>query len=437
MMVDLANFLANSIKSHAIENDQSNLAKEERKILAELAGHCLPFSNKDTHGQCHAPDANDSPLSLFRSICVEPFSETLNALKSDQAKTRSMVHSICEAKSALYAVSHCTPLASDEDDGEVLLVAVSFVLEVLQYQLQPVNKNEADIPELFQKEIAMLQSGCTHFLAVCLDSMTYRKARINKPTKRTPLIEVLDCPAAPRETSTANTCTITEALSTIFPVLKSAITTGEVGAEDLYHKFYLNLFPQRGIEAPCPKIHFPPPSRIAILNSIVMLSQGSQVENGRLDWLALNLLPTLVDWASKGSADEDIRHPLCLAAALQVIYTLLARCGSFAWLSRFSNTLPSDTKFVCHALQCALRSFHSGTANTEPTVHIVRLAALKVILTVIALTQANEAESGQGLKGYLNTKEIRQAMSSLHGAANVDRNPEVRQLANQIIPYFA
>ena len=81
-----------------------------------------------------------------------------------------------------------------------------------------------------------------------------------------------------------------------------------------------------------------------------------------------------------------------------------------------------------------MKSFHSKEG--DPATSVLRLAALKVILTVVALNQATEP-TDQGLKGYLSPKEIRQAMSALYGAANVDQNSEVRKLANQIIPYLA
>jgi len=96
--------------------------------------------------------------------------------------------------------------------------------------------------------------------------------------------------------------------------------------------------------------------------------------------------------------------------------------------------------FVFEALkyqprQCALKSFHTSEGDS-PTVIAMRLAALKVILTVIALNQANKLELEQSLKGYLSPTEIQQAMAALHRAVNVDQNPEVRSLANQIIPYL-
>ena len=434
MVVNLTTFLSDNLKAHAMKNNRSILAKEEKKLLAELAGHCLPFSNKVAYRQCLSEGAKESPVSLFNNICREPFSDTLNALR-DKEKSQSMVQNIYEAKAAIYAISHCVPLGFDEDDGEALLCAASFVFEVLKYQPGLTSGTATDKSELFQKETMMLQSGCAHFLAVCMDSLSTRKAIFIGPTKPIPLIEDFDCPETTKETEATNVYSILKALSKIFHILLSIITTGEIGWEAMYHTFY--SFPHRDIEERHTAIRFPPSSRTAMLSSIVMLSQVSQAEDRRLNWLAFHTIPTLIEWVDEGPMDDSIRHPLCIAAALQVVYTLLARCGSFAWLMSCPNTgldRPTDTDFVCRTLQCALKSFHSEEGE-EPAIYTLRLAALKVILTVIALNQTNESQ--QGLKEYLKPIEIQQAMSALHGAANVDQNPEVRRLANEIIPYLA
>jgi hypothetical protein len=202
-----------------------------------------------------------------------------------------------------------------------------------------------------------------------------------------------------------------------------------------------------------------------MLNSFVMLAQGSRAEDGRLAWLASEILPTFVEWTSRGPVDEDIHHALCIAASLQVTYTLLARCGSFDFLgcSNNNNDKKKETDFVRRTLRCALVSFHdtgvggaAAEANSPSSAScgapLLRLAALKVILAVIALSDRRTSDgtmnpsspsssasfSGRGgdLGGYLSPAEVRRAISALHGAANVDRHPEVRRMANDILPYL-
>jgi hypothetical protein len=465
VVIELIAFLSDSLKAHAVRNDQGNLAREEKKLLAELAGHCLPLSSKVNREPCGSPDTNVLPVSLYENICVGPFTDTLKLLRRedeyvpqsdadanqknrvDKYSDISAIIWIRQAKAALYAVSHHVPLGLDEDDGEALINVASFAFEVLNFQTGSVCVAETSILSsdggaetsiLLREEMAMLQSGCTHFLVISVDSLSCRKARNIGPSEPY-LIEDVECQIISRGTK-GRSHSFLGALSEILHTLKSSITTGESAWS---------------------AIHFSPSSRTAMLNSFVMLAQGSRAEDGRLTWLASDILPTFVEWTSRGPVDEDIHHALCIAASLQVIYTLLARCGSFDFLGCSNNNNKKETDFVRRTLRCALVSFHdTGGAVVEANspssasfaAPLLRLAALKVILTVIALldrrtndgtmnlssssSSASFSGCGGDLGGYLSPAEVRKAISALHGAANVDRHPEVRQLANDILPYL-
>ena len=367
---------------------------------------------------------------LFDNICAEPFSDTLKLLGEyqniDQSDTEenenngvdqypgiSTIASIRQAKAALYAVSHHITLGLDEDDGKALVDVASFVFQVLKFQTGHASGAASTI--LLREEINMLQSGCSHFLIISVDSLSYRMAKQHSgPSKQYPLIEHVDRQMISQET-TARSQTFLGALSEVLWALISTIITGESAWSTK---------------------QFSPSSRTAMLNSICMLAQGSRAEDGRLAWLASDILPTLVEWTSSGPIDNDIHHALCIAASLQVIYTLLARCGSFDFIMGSES---NGADFVRRTLQCALKSFHTWEGNSPSACAVLRLASLKVILTVIALDRASEAnssESGRDLRGYLSPVEIQRAMSALHGAANVDQSPEVRRLAGEILPYL-
>jgi len=83
-------------------------------------------------------------------------------------------------------------------------------------------------------------------------------------------------------------------------------------------------------------------------------------------------------------------------------------------------------------LRCALRSLCVEGANIV-IVSPLRLAALKVILTVIAI---QPKKSGQNMVEYLEPIEVRHAVASVRGAANGDQSREVRQLAFEILPHL-
>jgi hypothetical protein len=326
----------------------------------------------------------------------------MNSLDDITTTDTSVIVSIRQAKAALYAVSHHIPLGLDDDIGEPLIDVASFAFEVLNFPLLEHNMSGA-----IGEEISNLQSGCLHFIFTSLDCLSsYRKAQIVDPSKLSPLIEEIKCDdGTSKRTKTESNLSILEALSEILHSLITIITSGG---------------------APYTSCKFSPSSRVTLLNAIVMFAQNNKTDDGRIDWLASSILPTMVEWTSRGVIDDNIHHVICRAAAFQVIYTLLARCGSFSFLG------PKEPNFVRCTLQSALRSFHVGVEQDSSTSSLLRLASLKVILTIIALYSL----SGQDVKVYLSPVEIRSAMSALHGAANVDQDLEVRRLANEILPYL-
>ncbi len=422
VMMRLAAHLADTLKTLAVKSSPSSLDTEQKKLIAELLGHCLPLTSRGIDRLYSSSDSNELHVSLYDNICKAIFSHILKSLRVDHDNMTKIdsdnirMSDVSQAKAVLYALCHHVPLAMDEDDGEELINVATFVFGVLN--CQPAAANGTTTNQIIN-EITMLQSGCAHFLAVCVDSLSYRKANIIEAVNSTPLIVDLAIQKDSRDSQVRNT--ITGALLQIFNEIVTIITTGESNT---------------GVNRTA--MHILPSCRTLMLNSIVMLVQSSKADDTRLHWLASTLLPPLVGWTSNGPIDEDIHHRLCLAASLQVIYTLLARCGTFDWLPRKTHPgLISETDFVCRTLQCALTSFHTSGTNDAPATTALRLASLKVILTVLALHQsAVLGHSEQDLKGYLSPMEIQKAISAMHGAANVDQNPEVRRLANQILPHI-
>lgn len=420
-MARLASILADDMKTLVVKDSPSSLYTEQKRLIAELLGHCLPLTSS-INGSCCSSDGLH--VSLYNNLCRDNFSDILKSLRVEQDNTMKFdvdnirICNVSEAKAALYAVCHHVPLALDKDDGEDLINVASFAFEVLN--CQPMDAG-GTISSQTMHELTMMQSGCSHFLAVCVDSLSYRKASSIETGHATPLIvDIMDIQGMSRDFHSRNT--IIGALLQIFHTLISIIRTGESNTGDNHTTTFL------------------PSCRTAMLNSIVMLVQGSKADDTRIHWLASNMLPPLVEWTSKGPIDEDIHHPLCLAASLQVIYTVLARCGSFGWLSGTTHQgsiSVSETDFVCRTLQCALTSFHTSGAIDSPVLTTLRLAALKVILTVLALHQSKDMEHAEhGQKGYLSPLEIQKATSAMLGAANVDQNPDIRRLANQILPHI-
>ena len=421
-MVRLASCLADALKTLAVKTCPISLDTEQKKLIAELLGHCLPLTSRGIDRLCSSSESDELHVSLYGNICKGIFSDILKSLRVDHDNMSKVdldiirMSDVSQAKAVLYAICHHVPLALDDDDGEELIHVASFAFEILNSQ-PAAACGTTTVP--ITNEMTMLQSGCAHYLAVCVDSLAYRKANAIEAVNSTPLIVDLGIQKDSRDSQVRNT--IAGALLQIFNEIVTIITTGKSNT---------------GINRTT--IHIFPSCRTAMLNSIVMLVQSSKADDHRLHWLASNLLPPLVRWTSNGPNDENIHHRLCLAASLQVIYTLLARCGTFDWLPRkIHQGLIMETDFVCSTLQCALTSFHTSGTNDAPATTALRLAALKVILTVLALHQSTVlGHAEHDLKGYLSPVEIQKAISAIHGAANVDQNSEVRRVANQLLPHI-
>ncbi|KAK1732878.1 hypothetical protein QTG54_016416 [Skeletonema marinoi] len=370
----LCEALANGFRAHALKNDEGNLAREEKVLMAQVAGHCLPFSA--------TPNVNESPISLF-DLCKKPFSATLDNMRT-KSKTSLGLQNMHESKLALFAVCQHIPGANDEDiSGNALINVASFVIHFL---LESQTTRGDDI----EHELAKLHTGCLHFLGVVFDSLFARKAKISAE----PQIEL--------EANSSHT--FLDGLMKTFDMTTSIVFNGAIEGHS-----------EQRVSASM---------RTSIFNAMVIYSQSCTTEDHRLALFASELLPALLKWVDEGAIDDDIRHPLCVAAALQVFYTILAKLASFDWVSTLCNE--SELNFVRLTMRCALKSLCSeeGAGIISP----LRLAAMKVLLTVIA--------NKQNLGEYLQPDEIRHAVVAVRGASNRDESQEVRTLAFEILPYL-
>jgi hypothetical protein len=343
--------------------------------------------------------------------------------KKSKLSKENMICRVVESKSALYAVCHYLPFADDKEEGTGLLDVACFAMEVLNYNRVTADNGEDKCEELLLEEIAMLQSGCMNFLAVVFDSLSLRKTKNPVSYCQITMVEEVDL-------EDQCCCSILDALSRIFLHVKTIIVSGETGR----YCFRSTVEECREQEILTKNQQFSPSSRTAMLNSLVMLSRTSLGQDGRLEWIARNLLPSLVKWAHSGPTDDSIHHPLCIAAGLQVVYTLLARVGSFDWIHSPGSTARAkdcaESEFACSTLKCALNSFETVEQNNSTILSTLRLAALKLLLTVMAIDKTSDSE----ISYYLKPLEMQKAIKAVTFAANFDKHPDVRRLASDIVP---
>eukprot|EP00978_Attheya_sp_CCMP212_P011878 scaffold29528_cov85-Attheya_sp.AAC.1 len=84
-------------------------------------------------------------------------------------------------------------------------------------------------------------------------------------------------------------------------------------------------------------IPFSPTARTCLLNGLVLASQRCPFVQKQLQLLSCAIVPKLLDWGGgdptstvrNNVVDTQLRHPLCVAAALQVCFILVTRSKSF------------------------------------------------------------------------------------------------------------
>lgn len=398
-------------------SEQTNIifSAEERRLAAEIAGRALPFY---AFPSC----------SCYHKICHPAFMSTLCLLKVVPGEvSRSPNASLRAARAALYACCNHVSLAKDEEEGEGIIATVSFVLEVLNAEA-PADANDEGIEE----GLVQLQAGCIEFIAGCLESTLQRRTRCvnDRGGSFRAVYEVKTSPnnmdkagslVASGSTSTA------EALSTSCGSIVSSLKTGAPISSQL-HVANNGFLSEAASEA---NGHLSPSARTCLWNAFLVVSQRCPEADGRLNSWANLTAPWILDWGSYAVVDGDLRHPLCMAAALQVVFVLLARTKSFDCLAGGARTKNSIATSVHRAHEWAILSIKTKTeVGGEYARTTMRKGALKLLLAIITIDQMGATSN---LLNWLSPGELGGTFTLLRGTANVDVDAEVRTLAAHIL----
>jgi hypothetical protein len=403
--------------------EQSNVSftADERRLAAEIAGRALPFYASPS-------------CSCYHKICGPAFSSTLCLLKVIPGEASlSPNTSLRVARAALYACCHHVPLAEDMEPGEGIMATVSFVLEVLNAPLADAVVDDEGIED----ELIQLQTGCIEFIAVCLESTFQRRTRQRGNGKRELLGVVSKVESAfnnnlDKADSSAGTGSMStvEALSVSCSSIVSFLKTGAPIASQL--RVASNGF-LSGAEDYEANRHLSPSARTCLWNAFLVVSQRCREAEGRLNSWASLTAPWVLAWGSAHATvdDGDLRHPLCMAASLQVVFVLLTRTKSFDCLAG-RGTKDSTAASVRRAHEWAITSIKTKTEiGGDYARTTMRKAALKLLLAIISIDQMGD--SNNNLAKWLSPGELGGAFTLLCATANVDADPEVRSLAAHIL----
>jgi len=184
-------------------------------------------------------------------------------------------------------------------------------------------------------------------------------------------------------------------------------------------------------------------SRVCIMNSFLLACQ--RCDMSIIQDFAAALVPGLLTWLQNGCIGDESRDILCVASAMQCLFTLLQRTKGFHCLERCHFT---STQLTVQALfQIAVGAIsYSGQSKTDKyPQNTMRLAALKLLRVIVSIDQSSPSSlttNGKNHCGvtkdseYLSPGELLRVISILQGLENLDQNEEVRKLATHLLNFL-
>jgi hypothetical protein len=387
-------------KSEFLESGGINhFSTEERRLAAEIAGRCLSFGapNEQPH-----LDKSKS-CSLFQRICAPAFGTFITDI-SDSGKEADLSMHITRAKGALYAVWNHISFSTNEvyyDEDHYLSTAI-FALNVVGIDLDMVDPEKVG-------ELVQLQTGCIEFFSVCVDKVMAID-RVTGDISTNQLVKEMD---GKDRTETGETMATGYSASTTFPkictALVSVVKTGSCG--DLWFGDMRNEY---SVSA-----------RICLWNVFIVVTK--RCDDDSLIKLARSILPWITDWVTV-EPDDNIHHPLCVSAALQVIFIVVTRSKT---LLCFSHDSDESKKDVQRAHRWSLAILKSHSTGPSGDFKGMRLAALKLVLAIVTVDHLHS--NGTVLPSFLGPGELGETFNVINGLCNMDTDLDVRSLSSHIL----
>jgi len=431
MINELSDFLVARLDVETKGHHQHiTFTAEERQLSAELAARCLPFVGWRKQDVNENLEVGESLNCCFDRVCAPAFTELLESRFGPS--DCSMEETFKRARAAVYAACHYVSVAEDNENGIGIFGILAFVLKVIS--IEPTD-NQGNA---YDGHLIQLQTGCIDFITLCLISCVQRQLQCEQDREggsrlsNGPLVQELSTLNEVKKsdsTSTGSIKTVRMALIEVFSLVIDIITTRKMrnNSGDVDFKSFVRKNNQRREQVSQGEtIEFSPTARTCLLNSFILASQRCQPS--QLTLLARKCLPKTIDWALGGRIDSDIRHPLCIAAALQMTFVLVTRSKSLDVLENGSGQTRKD--WVRRTHKWSLAAIKGVVTSDSPyAISSMRLAALKLILALVSIDQNVFSENG----GCLSPSEIVETFSVLRGAANVDEEPAMRKLACHIL----
>jgi len=394
----LASILARNLGLFPNDSYAYKFTKEEKRLSADIAGICIPFSSSSS-----ASDSEDY-ASGFRMFCDHYLSTSLSLFESKSYADVEWK----TLKVSLFIGCRAVQVSPDSIDQRDFASITNFVMYVLH------NINEGDQADDIAKNIVELQTGCIEFLSTCICAIHMFPSPVG--TSKPNLIQEL--PQDREGVKTADADTHCDSNLEYLYNLRQDIFRMIHG----HNPNSFLCFEQMAFT----KI----PAQICLLNALSISIQRCSPDY--LPALSQAIAPNLLRWLLNDNLDDTLRHPLCVASAMQCLFNCFQRSKSFVSLQNLHSSVQDSVKAL---FQVSVRTV--GDRFDQFTTYdrgVVKMASLKLLVVIVSL---NEPVIGVGaVGGLIPPSDLVRAFSMLNGVANMDENEDVRKLAAHLFSFM-
>ena len=386
---------------------ESKLTKEERRLSADIAAVCIPFSS---------PSALDCEeyTSGFQMFCEHNLSASLTLFESNAYKDVQWK----SLKVSLFIGCRAVQVSPECIDQKDFASLATFAMSVLY------NINDSNPVEEIANNIVELQTGCIEFLSTCICAIHTFSAYACATANKTNLIQELPHDQEGTDATDARYSHCDSTLQYLCNLRQDILRMihGQTPHSPLGFQ-----------EKTIAKIQLHVPARICLLNALSISTQRCTALH--LPALSKAIVPSLLTWLSNGTLGDPLQHPLCVASAMQCLFNSFQRSKSFQSLEGSGSNVQESVRAL---FQVSVRAIGERLEDrfTSYEQSTVRMASLKLLVIIVSLDGSTDdmgTGGGAVVGGCIAPSDLMQAFSMLNGVANMDANEDVRKLAAHLL----
>ena len=382
---------------------------EERRLAAEVAGRSFAFCGRiPTH-----PPQLSRPFTTFAWICRPIFTKLIQEVRTNNLKPMQ-IPLVKRARLALYTACHSIQKETCQDeepyDHEYYKTA-SFAFYAVSIDLSGLTDDVAN-------EIIQLQRGCIEFFAICFAQfLTHAELKESNRCHTGSSVKQL-------EHNQPVTNAISEPFGRIWQAIVNILQTNHLRSEDEWICSTEIDHGNPGDDAMAkPSVQ----SRTCLWNALALVAQRCD-DNGSLTMFAEFTLLWIVEWATQQTSSEsNVYHPMCSAAAMQVVFITITRSKSIDCLHRDGDS----NNYIKLLYLWALRHLQNSESGKEMH-HMLSMAALKLILALLTLASMIST-TGSEASFCLDFEQINETVATLQRRLKTDVEDDVRGLSLNIL----